>query len=161
MNVRSLFAPLVAIAALAVTVPPAAANPHRVWSPRAPMTSTWHVAPPATKFKHVQLPAGPVFTPVYVPVYLPPWQAAGLGAFSAFGLNSRFGAFGLNGNGCQSNLPRTLGDLGFAGAGNSFAPVTLSSTPAFDILPSTQPLMTQQSYCQAPALDFSTLDLTD
>jgi hypothetical protein len=160
MNVRRLFASLGTIAALAVSALPATAGPHRAGSWRAPTSSAWHVAPPATKFKHVQPPAAPAaFTPAYVPVYLPAWQAAGLGAFSAFGLNS--GAFGLNPTGCRSTLPQTLGDLGFAGPGNSFAPVTLSSTPAFDVLPSTQPSMTRQTYCQPPAFDWTTLNLTD
>lgn len=157
MNARLLFLPLAAALPIALSTP-ALANPHGVILMPA-RTSTLHVNHP-TRIKHVvfspvNVPVAPAFVPGYSPfAYSFPYWQSGFGGLGALSLMNG-GGFG-NSNQCQTGMPRTLGELGSAGAGSSFAPVTLSSEPAFDMLPSSQPLMPAQSYCQSPSLDLST-----
>ena len=129
----------------------------------------------STKVVRLRAPAYvPVKIPTYIPYgYVPAW-ATGFNQFGllpgAFGLSGvgasglGFGAFGSPGlmyGACQSPYPRTLGDLGSAGAGTGFAPVTFSSAPAFDYVPSATSPLAPSSYCQPPMLEPANLDLGD
>jgi hypothetical protein len=155
MNARTLILPLAAALPIALSTP-ALANPHGGVILMPARTSTLHVNHP-TRVKHVvfppvNVPVAPAFVPAYSPfAYSFPYWQSGFGALSLMNI----GGFGHSSS-CQNGMPRTLGDLGSAGPGSSFAPVTLSSEPSLGMLPTDQPLLPAQSYCQSPSLDLST-----